>query len=57
MKGEILRNTKPFFLSIIYNFHNMYTYYENWKLDPAMAATKYEIANESCYSKNILSAG
>ena len=42
MKGEILRNTKPFFLSIIYNFHNMYTYYENWKLDPAIAATKYE---------------
>ena len=34
-------NTKKTFF-IMYNFHKMYTHYENWKLDPAMAATKYE---------------
>ena len=40
MKEEILRKYQTFFL--MYNFHKMYTNYENWKLDPAMAATKYE---------------
>ena len=40
MKWEILRKYQTFLL--MYNFLKMYTYYENWKLDPAIAATKYE---------------